>query len=63
MPEVAVKERTRKPKARKSDVIIACIEERLLMDFGEAGPHANRILELIDELKRSLNGKREEEEA
>ena len=50
--------RIRKPKARHRDTVMAAMEERLLM-FDGASPdslkqHANRLIELMDELKRSL---------
>lgn len=54
-----VKERTRKPRARHRDVILAAFDERMLMlsrpnvpDFVKE--HIERLRELADELKRSL---------
>ena len=57
------KEKTRRPKARHRDVVIAAMEERLTMF---ADPiHVPRMLELLDELKRSIgrdNGKESSDE-
>lgn len=52
---------TRKPRARRTEIVIAAIEERLLMltDATDAA-HKERLLVLVDELNRSLNGKEDE---
>ena len=54
--------RTRRPAARQRDVVLGCIEERLLMIpiADDLEPHRTRLLELLDELKRSV-GKEESE--
>ena len=55
--------KTRKPKARQRDVVIGCLEERSCMVGGPDNvAHRERLLELLDELKRSLNGKKDEGE-
>lgn len=60
MSKVETAVRKRKPPARRSDVVIALIEERLLLVEGQAanniemGLHTARLFELLDELKRSL---------
>ena len=46
--------RKRKAAPRSADVVIACIEERLLMGGVGDGANVTRIEELLDELKRSL---------
>jgi len=55
----------RKPKARAAEVVIGALEERISMIevTPDANDHLVRIMELFDELKRSLNGNRSEEEA
>lgn len=55
--ETATKERVRKSKARHSTIVMAAIEERLLMveqtdDLASVKAHVARIDELLDELKR-----------
>lgn len=57
-------ERKRKPAARRTDIVIALIEERLGMVtlVADDDIHRLRLFELLDELRRSL-GKREEPEA
>ena len=57
MTEKEVARKTRKPKARHRDVIIGCLEERLLIMNSDDAPHASRCIGLLDELKRSLAGK------
>lgn len=47
------KERKRRPAARHHDVVLAAMEERLLM-MSPDDVHAKRVLELVDELRRSL---------
>lgn len=56
------KEDKRKPPARRSDIVIALLEERVRMLPGmESIPHMSRMYELLEELRRSLkvgkNGK------
>ena len=52
--------RIRKPKARHRETVMAAMEERLRMICEGSSPdgliaqHANRLIELMDELKRSL---------
>jgi hypothetical protein len=55
------KTRARKPKARPTEIVIGAIDERLQMI--NDSPHASRLSELMDELRRSLNSNRETEEA
>ncbi len=56
-------EKRRKPKARNTQVIMGALEENTRMLLRE--PHSEgigaRIAELLDELARSINSKREEE--
>lgn len=51
--------RKRKPAARRSEIVIAAMEERLTVlithEEQESDVHVTRLLELLDELKRSLN--------
>lgn len=50
--------RKRKPAARRSDVIIALLEDRLEMIEEKPDAvlmHKAKLLELFDELRRSLN--------
>ena len=52
--------RPRKPKARNYAIVFGAIEERLsvLMDvdgYDAAHVHVSRIIELMDELKRSIS--------
>ena len=56
----------RKSKARQRDIVFGAIDERLQMLAEYQDPpgvkgHAERVIELIDELRRSLNGKESEE--
>ncbi len=53
----------RRPNARKPEIVVAALEERMLPITPEEQP--GRVAELLDELKRSLknNGKAENEEA
>lgn len=61
MPAPETKERPkRKPNARHRDIIIAAMEERMLIANSE-DPNILRIRELLDELKRSLNNNKETE--
>lgn len=57
-------ERKRKPAARRTDTVLALIEERLNMiactDIDDI--HRVRLYELLDELKRSM-GRKEEPDA
>ncbi len=55
--------RARKPRARKTEVIIGALQERILSlpNNEESYQHRERALELIDELSRSLNRGTEEE--
>lgn len=46
------KMRVRKKPARRADIILAAIDERLQML--DQTPHTIRLLELMDELRRSL---------
>ncbi len=53
----------RKNKARHRDIVMGAIEERLMMlaplaDSPESTT-VDRLFELMDELRRSLNGKQE----
>ena len=50
----------RKPKARATEIVLGAMDERLQMI---EGPHAARLLELCDELRRSLSLKTGGEEA
>ena len=65
MAEIIKEKKARKPKARDTAVVIGCLEERLsviadgLNDTGN--PHVARLLELCDELRRSLGGRETEE--
>ena len=56
MSSAEAKQRTRRPAARQRDVVLGCIEERLLMIpmTDDLEPHRTRLLELLDELKRSV---------
>lgn len=60
MSKVETAVRKRKPPARRSDVVIALMDERLLIVESYAvtndniQPHVVRLFELMDELKRSL---------
>lgn len=62
--------RTRKPKARQKDVVIGCLEERIVAleqnyaSDGDAPVHVHvmRIRELMDELKRSVSNAKDAEE-
>lgn len=51
----------RKTNARRTDVVVALIEERLncIVRTDDTEPHWKRISELTDELKRSLKGGKE----
>ena len=53
----------RKPKARHRDVVLGAIEERVgcIQEDGDHG-HRDRLLELLDELRRSLGRNDEPEE-
>lgn len=54
--------RKRKPAARRTDIVIALLEDRLeMIDTDSALMHKAKMLELFDELKRSL-GKKDESE-
>jgi len=52
MPEL--KERKRRAPARSTDVVLGALQERLNVAVDADSPHAIRIEELFDELKRSL---------
>lgn len=58
MPASETAPKTRRPKARQSTIVIAAMEERVSMLDGNnpssTADHRNRIVELLDELKRSL---------
>jgi hypothetical protein len=58
-------QRKRKPAARRTELVIAAMEERLTMmithEEQESDVHVTRVFDLLDELKRSL-GKRDEPE-
>ena len=61
------KERNRKPKARRTDVVIALIEENVAMLAPNQAvdtflPRRDRMLELLDELKRSMGRRGEDSE-
>ena len=67
MAEVIKGDKTRKPKAREAEIVLAAMEERMSAitrdDANEF--HFARLDVLIDELKRALNrrnGKQEEAE-
>ncbi len=47
------KPRSRRPNARPSEIILGAIDERLTMI--QDSPHAARLSELMDELRRSLS--------
>ena len=55
--------RVRKPRARRTEIVIGALQERIMaipqvehLEF-----HRERLLELVDELTRSLNRGTEEE--
>lgn len=50
------KMRVRKKPARHRDIVLGCIDERLLMIplTDDLEPHRVRLTELLDELRRSL---------
>lgn len=58
--------RIRKPRARGPEIVLAAIDERLVIIAEETGtienPHIDRLRELLDELKRAI-GKPEERES
>lgn len=56
--------KARKPKARNCDVVVGCIEERvsMLSDTGTITDHKERLMVLLDELRRALNGKEDNAE-
>ena len=60
MAEIIKKTKPRKANARSTQTVIECIEERLnciiIDDYNQA--HLNRMAELLNELRRSLNGKK-----
>lgn len=65
MGETATKA-ARKSRARQRGVVLGAIDERMQMLAEVATPEVveanmSRLLELMDELKRSLNGKETEE--
>jgi len=67
MAEIIKGDKTRKPKAREAEVVLAAMEERLAaITRDEANEfHFARLDVLMDELKRALNrrnGKQEEGE-
>ena len=56
--------RTRKPRARNPQIVMAALQERLNcipIDDGNSF-HIIRINELLDELNRAMNGKVEDDE-
>lgn len=55
-PEIV---RKRKPAARRSDIVIALLEERIgmLPVTSDSEPHLERLADLFDELRRSLGKK------
>ena len=61
MSTVTKEPKTRRSKARHRDIVVGCIEERILMLTDTADTsHKERLLVLLDELRRSLDGKEEE---
>ena len=64
---MATEERKRKPKACSTHIVIGAMEENLDMLMNNSDTftqsRAIRMSELLSELKRSLNGKNQEEEA
>lgn len=60
--------KVRRKPARHSTIIMAGIDERILMieatqDVDGRNAHVKRISELLDELRRSINGKPEKDSA
>jgi hypothetical protein len=57
--------RQRKPKARATEIVFGCVAERLSILENVTDetlrPHVERIGELMDELRRSLNRNETEE--
>lgn len=49
--------RKRRPAPRRSEIVLACLEERLCMIpmTDDIEPHRTRLMELLSELRRSLN--------
>ncbi len=61
---MATETKQRRPKARHRDVIFGAIDERMQVLASSPDTlqiHLDRINELLAELKRSLNGKQEQE--
>ena len=44
----------RKPPARRTEVVLAALDERLRFAIDADSMHYNRVEELMDELRRSL---------
>ncbi len=61
-----LEKRTRKPRARQTEIVFGCIAERLSILENVTDetlrPHVDRIGELLDELRRSLGSQKEEAE-
>lgn len=65
--ETAPKDKSRKPRARNSQVVLGALEECLLAvgrarNMEDVSGHLVRVDDLMDEMRRSLNGKKEVDE-